>query len=240
VSWKLWFAGALTFVASQVVHLPLNWAIGLLGAPRAAGLLPLPWLALVAGLSAGLCEEVARYVALRFALRRIEHDWKEALQFGAGHGGVEAMIVGMLALLSLGTMMLIQYSPATLGLKGDVLVQTQAAADQFWLSPTYMTVVGGAERVFAMMAHIGMTVLVMRAVARRNVGYLLAAIVAHTVLDGFAVWAMARLGIAWTEGGVAIIALALLALTLALRDDSGRPNAEAGVAAGGAGGDDAP
>jgi uncharacterized membrane protein YhfC len=220
VSWKLWFAGALTFVASQVVHLPLNWAIGLLGAPRGAALLPLPWLALVAGLSAGLCEEVARYVALRFALRRIDHGWKEALQFGAGHGGVEAMIIGMLALISLVSMVLIQTSPATLGLEGDVLARAQEASDQFWLSPLYMVLVGAAERVFAVTCHIGMTVLVMRAVARRKIGYLLAAIAAHTALDAYAVWGVATLGIGWTEVGVAVIALLLLALTLALREPS--------------------
>ena len=217
VSWKIWLVGALTFVASQVVHLPLNWAMGLLGAPRGAALLPLPWLALVAGLSAGMCEEVARYVALRFALRKIAHSWEEAVQFGAGHGGIEAMIVGALSAISVGAMMVIHWSPSTFGLEGDVLAQTLEAADQFWLTPAHMAIVGGVERVFAMTAHIGMTVLVMRAVSRRNIAYLVAAIAAHTVLDMYAVWAMARLGIWWIEAGVAVFALAMLALTLGMR-----------------------
>src|SRR5262249_45823734 len=77
VPWSLWAYGALTFVASQVVHLPLNWATGLLGKPpRGLGLMPLPLLALVAGLSAGLCEELTRYVALCCApVRRQARSW---------------------------------------------------------------------------------------------------------------------------------------------------------------------
>jgi uncharacterized membrane protein YhfC len=87
-----------------------------------------------------------------------------------------------------------------------------------------MAVVGGVERVFAMTAHIGMTVLVMRAVSRKNIAYLIAAIAAHTVLDMYAVWAMARLGIWWTEAGVAVFALGMLAMTLGLRDRGARCN----------------
>ena len=34
VGWGIFFAGAATFVLSQIVHLPLNWALGLLGGGR--------------------------------------------------------------------------------------------------------------------------------------------------------------------------------------------------------------
>ena len=57
VGWGIFWAGAATFILSQIVHLPLNWALGLLGGGRGVALWPLAAMALVAGLSAALCEE---------------------------------------------------------------------------------------------------------------------------------------------------------------------------------------
>ncbi len=57
VGWGIFLAGAGTFIFSQVVHLPLNWALGLVGGGRGVALWPLVPLALAAGLSAGVCEE---------------------------------------------------------------------------------------------------------------------------------------------------------------------------------------
>jgi hypothetical protein len=68
VSWVIFGMGALTFIASQVVHLPVNWALGLLGGGRGVALWPLVWAALVAGLTAALSEEGARYLVLHFWL----------------------------------------------------------------------------------------------------------------------------------------------------------------------------
>ncbi|MEZ4335402.1 MAG: YhfC family glutamic-type intramembrane protease [Sandaracinaceae bacterium] len=93
VGYALLGAGALVFVASQVVHLPLNWALGQV-LPNEHGLL---WVTAIAvGLSAGLCEELARWVAIEWITRRVR-DTEHALMLGMGHGGVEALIVGAMA-----------------------------------------------------------------------------------------------------------------------------------------------
>ena len=213
--WVIFGAGALTFIASQVVHLPLNWALGLLGGGRGVALWPLPWVALVAGLSAGLCETLARWAALRFWLRRTR-GWAEALQLGAGHGGIEAMVLGLLALLGMVSML-----AATAA--GQSLPETAF----YWQSPWYVFVLAGLERVFALTFHIAMSVLVMRAVQRRRVGYLVAGIAAHTAMDAWAVWAMPTFGMVWTEAGLGVMALVALALILRLK-----PAREHGAAAG--------
>lgn len=220
VSGKLLFAGAVAFIASQVVHLPLNWAIGLLGPPRGAGLLPLPYMAIIAGATAGVCEEVARYVALGVVLRKIRHSWNEAVVFGVGHGGVEAMILGALVAINLGAMIILQVWPGLLGLEGETLAQVMKASDSFWRTPWHAPVAGGIERVFAISAHIGMTVLVMRAIATRKLVYLFGAIVAHTVLNAVAVIAVARLSLFWTEALIALGAACLLGIAFGLRGAS--------------------
>ena len=70
VGWGIFWAGAATFILSQIVHLPLNWALGLLGGGRGVALWPLAAMALVAGLSAALCEEGARWIVLTFFLKQ--------------------------------------------------------------------------------------------------------------------------------------------------------------------------
>ncbi|PKO21449.1 MAG: hypothetical protein CVU38_14655, partial [Chloroflexi bacterium HGW-Chloroflexi-1] len=224
VSWGIFGAGALTFVASQVAHLPLNWALGLLGGGRGVALWSLTLMALVAGLSAGVCEEGARWIILRFFLKRAR-GWREALQFGAGHGAVEAIIFGALALLSLVSMLAARtLDLAAFGLPGAPAEQARAAVAAYWATPWYMSAMAGLERVFAITFHIAMAVLVMRAVVRNRIGYLLAAIAAHAALDFVAVWGAQRLGVIWVEVSVAVIALAALWLIIKLKET---PSAEA-------------
>lgn len=223
IGWGVFGVGALTFVASQVVHLPLNYALGLLGGGRGVALWPLPWLALVAGLSAGLCEEGARWVVLRFFLKRAR-GWRPALQFGAGHGGAESIIFGLLALVSLIAMVVLStLDAATLGLPAEAAGQINAARTAYWSSPWYLPMVGGAERLFAIAIQIALTQVVMLSFTRRNIAYLFAAIGLHAAVDFWAVLAMSTLGTLWTEVGVALMACAALWLIWRLRDAGPTP-----------------
>jgi uncharacterized membrane protein YhfC len=225
VGWAVFGVGAATFVASQIVHLPLNWAVGLLGPPRGLGLLPLPVLAVAAGLSAGLCEELARFVALRFVYRRAR-GYHAALQFGAGHGGVEAMILGALVALTLVSMLALRFLPAaTLKLTPDKAEAAATAAAAFWATPWYMFALGGLERVFALTSHVLFTVLVMRTVTRGQPIWLLLAVLAHAALDAVAVWSVRSLGAVATEGIVAAFAVAALVLIVAMREPRPAPAA---------------
>ena len=72
-----------TFILSQIVHLPLNWALGLLGGGQGVALWPLAPMALVAGLSAGLCEEGARWIVLTFFLKQVRR-WDQGCNTAPG------------------------------------------------------------------------------------------------------------------------------------------------------------
>lgn len=219
MGWGLFAAGALTFIASQMVHLPLNYALGLLGGGRGVALWPLPALALVAGLSAGVCEEGARWVALRFFLRH-RRGWRPGLQFGAGHGGGEAIIFGLIVLLNFVTMLVLRsQGGAALTVPAELAEQARAAEAAYWATPWYMPVVAGIERLFAISVQIALAQLVMRAFTRHNLAYLGAAIGFHAAVDAWAVWAMQTWGIAATEGGVALLAGFALWLIWRLRDE---------------------
>jgi uncharacterized membrane protein YhfC len=225
LSWGVFGAGVLTFIASQVVHLPLNYALGLLGGGRGVALWPLPFVALVAGLSAGVCEEGARWIVLRFFLKR-QRGWRSALQFGAGHGGGEAIIFGLLALTSFISMIALRtLDGAALGVTPEAADQVRAAQTAYWASPWYLPIVGGAERLFAIAIQIALTQVVMLSFTRKKLASLCvaAAIGLHALVDIWAVWAMPTLGIAAVEGGVALLAAGALWLIWRLREAPSAP-----------------
>ncbi len=100
LSWKLLLAGALTFIASQVLHIPVVYG---LTAAFQRGLLPaIPagWVllfnAVLLGLLAGIFEETARYILFKFILKK-ERTWEAGVVVGMGHGGIEAALLGLAA-----------------------------------------------------------------------------------------------------------------------------------------------
>ncbi|MCB0119903.1 MAG: YhfC family intramembrane metalloprotease, partial [Anaerolineales bacterium] len=91
LSWKLFLAGGLTFIASQVLHVPL--VVALTSTFQSWGVVAY---ALILGLLAGLFEETARYILFTFILKK-SRTWEEGIFIGLGHGGAEAIIFGVLA-----------------------------------------------------------------------------------------------------------------------------------------------
>jgi uncharacterized membrane protein YhfC len=221
LGWGLVGVGALTFVASQVVHIPLLFGINFVvhqflpGIPKDWAL---PFNAVVLGLMAGLCEEVARYVVYRRFIRTAR-TWQHALVFGMGHGGIEAIIFGGLAALTVAQMVILHNTdPNAWGVPAEQLALAQQQVADFWALPWYLVLLGAVERVFAICFHLSASVLVLQAFTRKNNLWLVAAIVWHSVLDGVAVLAVGTVGPYWTEAIVGIMAVISLAIIFALRD----------------------
>jgi uncharacterized membrane protein YhfC len=226
--WGLFWVGAVTFIASQIVHIPLNVVLGRIGLiQQAKSGWPLVWLAVVLGLSAGVCEEVARYLVLRFWLRR-DRSWRSALMFGAGHGGVESFILGLItASGALNIFVLRNVDPARLGVSAEQLPAVQAQLAAAWNVPVLYPLLGAFERVVAISMHLFLAVLVMQAFTRHNILWLGAAILWHALTDAVAVYTGTAWGVYATEGLIAVLAMAGLALMFALR----RPEPLPGVPA---------
>ncbi len=85
LSWKLFLAGGLTFIASQVLHIPL--VLALTPTFQSWGIV---LYAVVLGLLAGLFEETARYILFKIILKKT-NTWNEGVYIGLGHGGTEAI-----------------------------------------------------------------------------------------------------------------------------------------------------
>jgi uncharacterized membrane protein YhfC len=226
VSWLLFAAGAVTFGLSQAVHLPLNEGVfALIGEP---GALPAWTTALILGLTAGLCEETARYAAYRWVLRDVRR-WCEALMFGTGHGGIEAIIfVGLVVGVTLLNMTALQGADLEAwGLSAGQAAQLQRQLDVYWGQAWTTPLLAAAERLFSITFHVGMAVLVLQAVTRRRPGYWLLAIGLHTASNALAVIMLdAGWSLVATEGMIGIFALAALGIILTFRPQVG-PHDEA-------------
>ncbi len=227
VGWRLFGIGALIFIASQVLHIPFNiWVLNPLmqqwGISDAQAGFRLAALALLAGLSAGVFEEVARYLFLRFWLRE-DHDWESALMLGAGHGGIEAILFGLLALYALIQALALRNVDLAGVLPPEQIEMAQAQLQTYWALPWPMTLMGAVERIGALCFHISATVLVLQVFVRRNWLWLLAAIGWHTLLDAVAVFAVQTWGVYVTEGLVLFLGAIGVGVIFWLRDSRPEP-----------------
>ena len=230
--WGLVWVGAVTFIASQIVHIPLNAVLGRLGVlvPAKTGW-PLVEYAVLLGLLAGVCEEMARFLVLRFWLKR-DRSWRAALMFGAGHGGAEAVILGLLSAIgTINIFVLRNVNPAQLGVSAARLPAVQAQIAAAWNVPALYPLLGAFERVSAISTHLFLAVLVMQVFTRNNKLWLLAAILWHALIDGTAVYSATTWGPYVTEGLIAAFALIGLALLFALRQPEPPPVDAAPVSA---------
>ena len=188
--WLLFIAGALTFAGSQAVHLPLNHWLSEIGVLPASGTLAGPHLwqtALLLGLSAGLCEELAR--AAGYALLRRFRRYSDGLMLALGHGGLEAMLFGgVLTAATLSSLWSLRGTDLqTLQLSAEQFAALSGQMEVFTRSP-WFAVVPLLERVIALGAHGVCSLLVLQAFRRRGVGYVVAAIGYHAAFDALAVF----------------------------------------------------
>lgn len=219
--WRFFIVGAIGFVLSQVFHIPLN--AGLTLAFR-QGLLPAPpesWQlvfnSVVLGLTAALCEEPVRYLMLKFSLKEAR-SWDSSLMYGAGWGGIEAIITGLLAAIAFVNLVLMRSNPALLNtLPADQLATVQAQLTAYWAAPWYLSVLGAVERAFALTTHLALSVLVMQVFLRGQWRWLGFAILWHWLANTLAVYVAATWGPLAAEGLLAVYALAGLGMIFALR-----------------------
>jgi uncharacterized membrane protein YhfC len=214
--WRLFAIGAVTFVGSQVLHIPFNaWVLGplfqRLGLSEATQGLPLAIVAGALGLSAGIFEEGARTIVYRFWLKG-SRSWSQALMFGAGHGGIEAILLGGLALMALFQLISLRGVDLATVLPADQLELARAQVEAYWSAPWYEALLPAVERASALCLQVSLAVLVLQAFTRHNPLWVVLAIAWHALIDAVAVIAMAVWGVYVSEGLVALGALASLGI----------------------------
>jgi uncharacterized membrane protein YhfC len=193
--WGLFLVGAVTFIGSQILHIPFNayvlnplLASAGFGAETGPGL-TLALAALLLGLSAGVFEEGARWLAFRFWIRRAR-TWPQGVVFGSGHGGAEAVILGLLALATLIQLVVLRGQDLASLVPAEQLAAAQVQVEAYWSLPGWTFFLAAVERASSLAVQITLAVIVLQAFLRPRGGlWLLAAIGWHMLVDAVAVYA---------------------------------------------------
>jgi len=199
VYWMLFVVGTLTFLGSQVVHLPLNnWLsnIGILPqSPQMDGA-PLWRTALILGLSAGLCEELAR--AIGYAVVKWARRFEDGVMLGLGHAGIEVMIFGgVMTAATISSLLSLQgVDLETMNLTAAQMEAISLQSAQFSATPLY-AIAPLFERILAITAHVTLSIIVLQAFTRKKPLFILVAILYHALIDAVAVYAAVSTNQVW-------------------------------------------
>jgi uncharacterized membrane protein YhfC len=184
--------GAAGFILSQMGHIPFNQFALLPGLKNlgiqlnAPSSLDLVLLGIAVGLSAGVFEEVTRYLIFRYWLKKDRHTWLP-LKYGIGHGGIEAILLGFLALAVLAQVLVMGGEGADLPYPPDQVESIRSQIAAYWEVPWEYTLLGAWERITALAFHVGASLLVYKSLRRKQSHWLVVAILGHSVLNAAAV-----------------------------------------------------
>jgi uncharacterized membrane protein YhfC len=185
VSYKYVVFGMLVFLIFQIAtRIPLvSLAGGLLKDQLQHSIsFQYIWIGILA-ITAGLFEEVGRYVGYRWFLKNDPRTWSVGVTFGLGHGSIESiLLVGMNSLISV--LLLIVMMQANLnalpsGFAHQLVQESQSIATQ----PSWFPLLGLWERIWTISVHIALSLVVLRVFQRGQIRWLWIAVGLHAFVD---------------------------------------------------------
>ena len=145
--------------------------------------------AVYGGLMAALFEETGRYIAMRFLVKPM--DFPNAFMYGAGHGGVEAMLLcGVASISNIASAVMINsgtMSAQLASLDAKKAADTAAALSALWTTPSLTFFAGGVERLLAVVLHVSLSILVFQSIRKKAPMELVRAYLFHFVIDSLSV-----------------------------------------------------
>jgi uncharacterized membrane protein YhfC len=220
LSGRIWWIGASTFIISQLFHIPFNLGVSRIlnqtGMVAWDPRLQLIFNAVFLGLSAGIFEESARYLILRWWAKEAR-SWPKGIIFGAGHGGAEAIILGILALYTYFQFAALRNADLSKIFPASQLDLVQNQLEAYWSATWYASLLGALERFFTIPCQIVMAVMVMQVFTRKHIRWLFLAVAYHAMIDAWAIVGIKYLGTYWTEAGIGGFALLSVILIFVLR-----------------------
>ncbi len=187
--------GAATFLLfAIVIEKPLQALVISLDSPvsQFVNARPVLW-GIIVGLFPGVFEETGRFVAFKTVLRKRKQR-ETGLSHGIGHGGFEALfILGVTyieyfvfaIMLNQGSFVELMIEPVKDTLTPDVVKQITGIVEQITTFSAATMGVALADRLIAVLYHIGASIMVFYAVKDKKKWWLYPlSILIHTVIDG--------------------------------------------------------
>ncbi len=218
ISMKSLFVGVLSFTITQIIiRIPLLQVLQTTAWYQNLATTNLFLTSLILAFSAGLFEETGRFLGFKWPLKN-QMEWKDGIAFGIGHGGMEALYIG------LGSVNNIIISLAINSGTYDSLIAKQLPSEtadfikeQLISTPPTAFLAGGLERLFTIFVQIGLTMLVLYGVRNRKYVYFIYSILLHTLINLPLPFLLQYLGIWGTEAIIAVLAILSIILTFKAR-----------------------
>lgn len=215
-SLKAVLVGALVFFVFQIViRIPLLQAFATQDWYKAMAQNTI-LIALFLGITAGIFEEVGRFIGFKLLLKN-KLNRKNGIAFGIGHGGIEAIIlVGLGNINNLVSSLMINSGVFDAQIAPNLPPETAEMLKNTLISTSpLMYAAGGIERIFAITIQIALSLVVLYAVMHRKNIVLLYAVLLHAVIDSPIVILSANKVNIWAiEGFVLLCAIAALAFII--------------------------
>lgn len=230
VRWRYFWFGTLVFLVFQLLtRAPAVLALDAVFAPQLKDSATFRFIwSLILVLTAGLFEEVGRYVGYRVFMRREEKTWSKAIMYGIGHGGIESfVIVGAVGLISLVNIIIASNTNVNALTPSQHTAVIQQFAT-FNAQPVWFPLLGAWERLWTLPVHIALSVMVLQVFRRNNIGWLWLAIIAHAIVDFTSIELVQVFGSSTitsliTEGVIALFGIIAVLVIWRLRDPSVHP-----------------
>lgn len=233
LSWRLFFYGAIAFAVSQILEIPFNRyllqpLVEMINGQPLAEASNLGMGGILFALSAGVFEESSRAIVYWVSLREYTR-WKDAVLYGVGHGGLEAIFLGGIALYAFFQATAYRNIDLNNLVPLEQLQLARAQLDLYWSLPWYAALLGALERIFAMLIQVTLAVMVLQAFIRKKVHWFFLAIGWHTLVDAVVVIGIQTWDIYFVEFLIGLMALFSLAILWRLRSESDLPHAKVEV-----------
>ena len=216
ISWLI--AGAIGFIVSaRVLELAIHYLCIVMDNPISRFINGNTAAFVLYGITmAGVFEECGRHIIMKYIMKK-NRSRENAVLYGIGHGGIEILAVLLPAMiLYLAIAVLFSQGDVESALKALNITEETAAAAlpsvQAAASFDYaMTAMNVMERLFAMLLHIGLTVIVYYGVVNGKKIFLPLAILLHMLADTFPGLYQRGVVPLWTvEGWAAVWVLVIL------------------------------
>ncbi len=223
-----------------MIRVPATLAIQALLAPQlqASRVVLVAWIA-ISALTAGLFEELGRYIGYCWLMKREEKTWAKGVMYGLGHGGIESMLLvaGLVAITLIQVLALARADLSRLPLTAEQRALAAQHLAAIAAQPSWVPLLGAWERMWTIPLHVALSLVVLQVFRRGNRRCLWLAILAHTLVDLLAAGITPILGLTGMpallvpEVIITLIGLLSLWVIWALRDRSDDAGVPVGVAA---------
>lgn len=172
-----WILGAIGFLVPQMfIRVPILKAIAQLDGYLAWITSHYILYALALGITAGLFEFAGRFLVAKYIQKRGRLNYTVSLAAGLGHGGIEAIIlVGMTYINNLVLIFMLRSGAfdaqvAQAAAAGMDTAQLELMKQTLLSAPSITYFLGGFERILAMFAHVGMSMVVSYSIFKNRTG----------------------------------------------------------------------